>query len=118
MYAVQAGGNLDILLVYDEIEFLSTVNGTVKRLHFQQQVILLDNQLPYIFQQKMNSNRQYRYTNETSRTIMIFPLATFEFEVNLKINADDHVFVGFNTGSGSSWITTAGMNTNYTYSYY
>jgi hypothetical protein len=34
MYAIQAGGNLDVLLAGDEISFLSTVNGTVKKKKF------------------------------------------------------------------------------------
>jgi hypothetical protein len=45
MYALQSGSNLDLLLAGDDINLLSTVNGYVKKLHCQQQVIILEDLL-------------------------------------------------------------------------
>jgi hypothetical protein len=41
MYSAQGGSNFDLLLAGDNPELLSTVNGVVKKLTFQQLVILL-----------------------------------------------------------------------------
>jgi hypothetical protein len=42
MYASQSGSNLDLFLAEDDVNLLSTVHSTVKKLNFQQIVILLE----------------------------------------------------------------------------
>jgi hypothetical protein len=118
MYAIQSEGNLDLLLAGDNNELLSTDNCSQKKINFSTTSYTSQQSMTLLFATgNINSSRQFIKPDTTSITNMIFPLATFEFGVNFKINVVDHVFVGSNTGSGSFKLNIAGIDNNPSYSY-
>jgi hypothetical protein len=116
MYTAQGGSNLDLLLVGDNPELLSTVNGVVKKSKVSTTSYNSQGSITLIFDTGRVNNNQYIQTDISTILTSISPYS-FEFDVNLKIKAGDHVFAGYNSSSISSF-NLAGMNTISSSSYY
>jgi hypothetical protein len=103
MYAPQGGSNLDPLLAGNNPELHFPFNGFVKKIKFtttynennRENTIILAT--GYI-----DANNNYFETDTTTIIVTIRPFYTYEFDVNLRINTNDQVFVGYNTGSTNS----------------
>jgi hypothetical protein len=115
MYGVQLEPDKHILLAGIENELIINVSGTVKKIKFSTTQNTSEKCYDLLFATgRVNTENYTPIYIEADYFItlgILSPLSTYEFDVNLKINAGDQVFVGYDSGSDSDMIVFAGMDT-------